>query len=346
VTALRHAVPPVTIPASLSRRLRSLARGACLLAIIPAPAGICLAANDEVVAIAAKVSRDYTRKKLPDGTFEAESYAFGKGDNLSGARVDGTADKLDFMDVARTMAVPLAEKRYLPTADPKTTRLLIMVYWGTTRAPEFATDSNSHYEAQLALQSQARAVQGMKDYVNPIKTNPTMSMNPANEAAAAADGVVLAATIGIQAENQRREDADMKIATLLGYDSWWIKANGAMDAGPMGISKADMRSELEEDRYFVVLSAFDYQALVKSKKMKFLWEVRFSIREHGNAFDDKLAAMTEKASEFFGRDSGGLRHESLPDGKVEIGAVKSLGVVSDDDPARPPPTPSPPPARK
>jgi hypothetical protein len=169
----------------------------------------------------------------------------------------------------------------------------------------------------------------MKNYVNPSKTNPTLTTNPANEAAAAADGDVLAANIGIQAENQRREDADMKIATLLGYDSWWIRANGAMDGGPMGRSKADMRAELEEDRYFVVLSAFDYQALVKSKKMKFLWEARFSIREHGNAFDDKLAAMTEKASEFFGRDSGGLRREDLPEGKVSIGAVKSLGVVTD-----------------
>jgi hypothetical protein len=284
-------------------------------------------ADTQVVAIASKTAKDYVRKKLPDGTYQAESYVFGKGDNLSGARVDGTADKMDFMDIARTMAVPLAEKRYLPTADPKTTRLLIMVYWGTTRAPEYATDSNSHYEAQNALQSQARAVQGMKDYVNPIKTNPTMSMNPANEAAAAADGVVLAATIGIQAENQRREDADMKTATLLGYDSWWIRANGATEGGPMGLSKSDMRAELEEDRYFVVLSAFDYQALVKSKKMKFLWEVRFSIREHGNAFDDKLPSMVAKASEFFGRDSGGLRHEDLPDGKVEIGPVKSLGVV-------------------
>jgi hypothetical protein len=114
-------------------------------------AGSAFAATGEVVAISAKVSRDHIRKKLPDGTFGAESYAFGKGDNLSGARVDCTADKLDFMAVARTMAVPLAEKRYLPTADPKTTRLLIMVYWGTTRAPEYATESNSHVESQLAL---------------------------------------------------------------------------------------------------------------------------------------------------------------------------------------------------
>jgi hypothetical protein len=55
--------------------------------------------------------------------------------------------------------------------------------------------------------------------------------------------------------------------------------------------------------------------------------VRFSIREHGTAFDDRIKGMAELASDYFGRDSGGLQHTSLPEGKVEIGPVKSLGVV-------------------
>src|ERR1035438_3288542 len=95
----------------------------------------------------------------------------------------------------------------------------------------------------------------------------------------------------------------------------------------MGRRKADMRSELEEDRYFVVLTAFDYQELVKKKKQKFLWEVRFSIREHGTAFDSRLAGMAALAADYFGRDSNGLHHVDVPEGKVEIGTVKSLGVV-------------------
>jgi membrane-bound lytic murein transglycosylase len=146
--------------------------------------------------------------------------------------------------------------------------------------------------------------------------------------AASVDDDLLAATIGVQAENQERENRDMKTATLLGYDSWWVAVNGAMDGSSMGRRKADMRAELEEDRYFVVLTAFDYQTLVSKKKTKFLWEVRFSIREHGTAFDDRLAGMVAKASDYFGRDSGGLRHVDLPEGKVEIGPVKSLGVVT------------------
>jgi len=96
----------------------------------------------------------------------------------------------------------------------------------------------------------------------------------------------------------------------------------------LGYKKQDMLNELEEDRYFVVLTALDYRLLVKERKSKMLWETRFSIREHGNAFDARIAGMAARASDYFGRDSKGLHHDDLPDGRVEIGPVKSLGVVS------------------
>jgi hypothetical protein len=293
-----------------------------------ATAGSALAST-EIVAIASKTAKDYVRKKLPDGTFQPESYTFGKGDNLGGARVDPTIDHMDFMDIARTIAVPLAAKKYFPTQDPKTTNELIMVYWGTTLAPEFATESNTHMELQQANQYKEVADQlKMQASAAANSPNARSAKMIAESYAASVDGQLLAATIGVQAENQEREDRDLKTATLLGYDSWWVKVNASMDGGPMGRSKADMRSELEEDRYFVILSAFDYQTLVRQKKQKFLWEVRYSIREHGNDFEKRLPSITAVASDYFGRDSQGLHHVEVPDGKVLIGPVESLGTVA------------------
>ncbi len=284
--------------------------------------------GDEVEAIASKTAKDYVRKKLPDGTLQPETYAFAKGDSL-GARVDATVDKLDFMDIARTLAVPLAQKRYVPTQDPKTTNELIMVYWGTTLAPEFATESSSHQLAQQANAAQQQAILRLNENTGEVRNRPdSLNAMPGKEALAEADNQLLAANVGIQAENQRREDADMKTATLLGYDSWWVSANAAMGGTALGRRKADMEAELEQDRYFVVLTAFDYQALVRNKKQKFLWEVRFSIREHGNQFDKRLPAMVALASDYFGRNSNGLQHIDVPEGRVDIGPVKSLGVVA------------------
>jgi hypothetical protein len=292
-----------------------------VLAFCAALQGVLAAQGEEVEAIASKTAKDYARRKLPDGTYKPETYAFGKGDNWGGARVDPTLDPMDFMDVARIIAVPLAGKGYIPTSDPRTTDELIMMYWGTTRAPEIATESNNYVLSQQANDRVARAQLMLKD------ANNRSERKVAQQALAAADDDLLMATEGIQEENQRREDTDMKTATLLGYDSWWVEINGAMGGTALGYRKADMQRELEEDRYFVVLTAFDYQKLVKEKKQKFLWEVRFSIREHGTAFDDRIKGMAELASGYFGRDSAGLHHDTLPDGHVEIGPLKSLGVV-------------------
>jgi hypothetical protein len=299
---------------SPGRVLRLLSLGFCAALL----GGICAHADD-VEAISSKVASDYVRKKLPDGTFQPETYAFGQGDDWRGARVDPTIDDLSFMDVARILAVPLAKKQYLPTADPKTTQELIMMSWGTSRAPEKATESISHQRLQQANDMRERALQMAK-----AKEGNGMAVK---QLMAEADNQILMALSAVQAENQTREDTDMKTATLLGYDSWWMEVNSAMGGSPMGRRRMDMEDELEEDRYFVVLTAFDYQKLVKEKKSKFLWEVRFSIREQGTAFDDRIKGMAELASDYFGRDSGGLHHDTLPNGNVEIGPVQSLGVV-------------------
>jgi hypothetical protein len=248
------------------------------------------AGAEEVEAVSSKVSKDYVRKKLPDGSYKSETYTFGKGDNCGGARVDPTFDKLDFMDVARILAVPLAKKGYIPTRDQTTTNELIMVYWGTTRAPEHATESNSHDLEQKATIMEQQGLLMLKHAAS------RSEIHIAKEYLAEADNQLLATNVSVQAENQRREDTDMKTATLLGYDSWWTEINGAMGGTAFGYRKQDMLNELEEDRYFVVLAAFDYQSLVKQKKSKFLWEVRFSVREYSNAFDKRIEGMAELAS--------------------------------------------------
>jgi hypothetical protein len=300
-----------------ARLLRLLSIGLCAGFL-----GKSLAAADVVEAIASKAAKDYVRKKLPDGVFQPESYVFGKGDDWRGARIDPTIDDMDFMKVARVLAVPLAKKQYIPTADPKTTDELIMVSWGTTRAPEHATESISHQRLQAANEMRDKALMMLKT------AGSGSGGLAAQQLLAEADNQIMMDLSAVQSENQARENADMRTATLLGYDSWWIETNSAMGGSPLGRRRMDMEDELEEDRYFVVLTAFDYQKLVKEKKSKFLWEVRFSIREHGAQFDSRIAGMAELASNYFGRDSAGLHHDTVPEGKVEIGPVQSLGVVS------------------
>jgi hypothetical protein len=320
---------------SVSRRSSPLRESAatrlpCALILVACAVLVWLpcASAENAVAFSTKLSNGYVRKKLPDGSFKVETYAFGEGDDWGGARVDASMDRMKFMDVARVIAVPLAARNYLPSPDQKTTDLLIMVYWGTTRAPEHASDTNTLQMAQDAERIQNQAAQATNDalgHEGAAHGNPNdAKVAKINQASADAD--FRAALEGLQAEDQRRENDDAKTVALLGFDSWWLKTEQASGGGERALRKKDMLDELEEDRYFVVLMAYDFQAMTK-KRSKLLWEAHISIREHSNEFDKRLLAMVTEASPFFGADSRGLQHQVLPEGNVEVGPVRSLGVV-------------------
>jgi len=94
--------------------------------------------SNEITTVSSRACDDYVRTRQPDGTFQVETYAFGKGGNYRGPDRDPTIEEKSFEDVAHTIAIPLASQNYLPSSDPNDTKFLIMVYlgtsWGTTGA--------------------------------------------------------------------------------------------------------------------------------------------------------------------------------------------------------------------
>jgi hypothetical protein len=290
--------------------------GLCLLGSISVGAYlVSTAQGEEIEAVSSRVSADYVRAKLPDGSFQPETYAFAKGGYRSSGTQDYSIDKIQFLDVARTIAGPLATQRYIPAKDPKTTRLLVMVYWGATASLTHSSDSAGYQNLQLAqgaLSSAQMDSHGM----------------PAGGGIAADQNELDASLALVNLENHIRDRADAENAALLGYDSWWDKYSGhAVFGTALAEHKQEMIDELEEGRYFVVLMAYDFQLLLKEKKHKLLWETRFSVRQRGNEFDKQLEKMAQYASTYFGQDSHGLTHKPLPEGQVEIGDLKNLGVV-------------------
>jgi hypothetical protein len=304
-------------------RVRTLA--ALGLAVGPAllsPAFEAGGAND-ITAVSGRTSGDYVRARLANGTFKPETYAFGEGGAWKGDKADSSIDNLKFLGVAHMIAFPLASQNYLPSRDPNTSKLLIMVYWGTTHAPEHASESSDYVNLQNT--------QGKLDQVlSQIKVPPASSKNPLingmTAEIGAAEDAVSTAMAGVVAENHMRDQDDQRNAMMLGYDSWWEQTR-KYDGTPLAYQREDMLSELEENRYFVVLMAYDFQILWKQKKHKLLWETRFSIRQRHHDFDKDLPAMAQYASRYFGQDSDGLVHEAIPLGRVDIGEVKSLGEV-------------------
>jgi len=264
---------------------------------------------DGITAVISRVSDDYVRARLPDGSFQPEYYAFGEGGKWTGETSDATFDKLHFMDVARAIAEPLAGRNYLPARDPAKTKLLIMVYWGTTAVP-MRPEENPLY---------ANFQQCLAEYKMLLAVDP-----------AAADGVLTSGLSQLAMANRETDRIDFKNAAMLGYDSTGLIGT---DYGryiahtALGVDQRDQVAEIEEPRYFVVLMAYDFQLMWKEKKHKLVWETRFSVSERRNEFDRALPAMAQYASRYFGQSSNGLLRTRVPEGDVRVGEPRSLGEV-------------------
>jgi hypothetical protein len=78
-------------------------------------------------------------------------------------------------------------------------------------------------------------------------------------------------------------------------------------------------SQVEVNRYYVILRAYDFQTAWKEKKLKLLWETRFSLSQRLHDFGKDLPTMAQSASAYFGHDSYGLVYTPVPEGRVEVG---------------------------
>jgi hypothetical protein len=127
-------------------------------------------------------------------------------------------------------------------------------------------------------------------------------------------------------------------AALLGFDSGGVSELSLEPSLPgygtnfkMSLfrqSRYEVLDALATNRYFVILRAYDFQAAWRQKKVRLLWETRFSLSERRHDFERELPAMARYASLYFGQDSHGLvRIPPIPEGRVDIGDVMSLGPV-------------------
>ena len=285
--------------------------GALILAMVANP----LAADPVtgIEAVSSKVAADYIRAKKPDGSFVPEPYSFGKGGNWGGEIKDLTIDKLTFLDVAHVIAPALARQKYTPGTDPQKMKLLIMLYWGTTAVPP-------PYESDTLYQNYNQSLTEYNSLVSQAQGYPAGEKETILEEASA---VLSTGLHQLDIENHERDRIDFKNAMMLGYDqSGLVGTERGKYLAHTALRQEgdDQRAEIEDNRYFVVLMAYDFPLLWKQKKHKLLWETRFSINQKHNEFDKTLPAMAQYAEKFFGQPSNGLVRERLLNAEVEIGA--------------------------
>jgi hypothetical protein len=115
-------------------------------------------------------------------------------------------------------------------------------------------------------------------------------------------------------------------AALLGYQGTLERerAKPVVTTTEMSLS-----NELNEERYFVVLIAYDYQHLRREKKATPLWITRLSIRSPGNNFTEAMPTLAMAGADAFGKQIDGLVRvkATAADANVKLEELKFLGDV-------------------
>lgn len=94
----------------------------------------------------------------------------------------------------------------------------------------------------------------------------------------------------------------------------------------------DFYDEFRAGRYFVVMKAYDAQVARKEKRLKLLWESRFSIQRQAVVFSDQLPSMSRFAARTFGHETNGILNPDSIKGEVKMGELKVLGYSGPSKP--------------
>ena len=296
-------------------------RRAALVAVLAAtmlsPAALT-AAETVATAVYARVAKDYKRVRLQDHSFKPEYYALANGGRIEGTSSDKTVDRVGYPTVAQTAVRLLAQQNYHYAQSKEQARLLIVLHWGNT----FPSKNDPNYTQYINIMG------GMQRSGNPQGMG---SMDRAANLGGSGmpGGAWEDILVQILMEERVRDRLNARTARVLGYLDDVNDSNDIRRWAGGGDRYNDLISEVEDPRYYFVISAYDFPELLKSGQKKLLWQTRVSVRSAGNSFDDSFVPMLRSASRYFGRDSGKLVRKEEDKVRVELGDLKFLGEVEE-----------------
>lgn len=124
------------------------------------------------------------------------------------------------------------------------------------------------------------------------------------------------------AERIERELLDRKIQRLLRAPMRFPST--------LSFAERDVLDLTRDDRYFVVLAAFDYQAATR-KEIKPLWRVKLSTRNVGASMGEAIAALARAGKGWYGRNEPEPKQERIPlfpAGAVRVGEATVVDDTS------------------
>ena len=252
------------------------------------------------------------------------TYVVAKGGVEPGMSADESMDDVKFAGVVRVLGKYLAKQAYFPAKDGKKADLLMVLHWGKTIP--FSDGVGRGMLDQGVQKFSDLQKMGLGIGGRPFADG--ASEDPVTKALTeAATSQMVQGMMEIRFAQDARIEADRRNANLLGYTAELIRRDNPSLYAGAGTAYYDLMEDLETERYYIAVTAYDFQDALKNNHKKGLWRTVASIDARGNRFDERLMAMVERASRYFGRDSGRLIRQFEYTPHINLGELKTLGVV-------------------
>ncbi|MEM9157689.1 MAG: hypothetical protein AAGB46_01470 [Verrucomicrobiota bacterium] len=237
-----------------------------------------------------------------------ETYHFFKGRYFGGFIADKSLDKVEFQDVVETLAEFMQVRNYFPARDRTDGDLLIVVHWGVTGVEE-------DWDELMGITSYDS---GVGDFGPGDGGGGEFGPDASAPAGAAFDS-------GGGFEGYNNDNSSRSVASnarLLGFS----KALNKRGLSPS--EEYELRMELQDERYFIILMAYDWQHLQSEKEFKLQWSTRFSLNSIGTNFVEAHHTLSRAAMTHFGTNLEDLESERTfhGEGKIEHGELEIIGT--------------------
>ena len=328
---------------------RTCGRTAITMLFVLTVAPVLPAANIVATAVYSRISKDYKREKAKDGSFMPEYYVMTNGGRIEGTTSDITIDRVTYVEVAQTARRFLATQSYHLAETTEQAKLLLVLNWGSTIAP-----NGMHQQQNVAsLRDAIASLGGVQHTLNnpdprdenaakpvyqgqDLAGNATAGFNRSPQWATNEEMAVVNMADSVESsfvkslsDDRVRDRLNEANARVLGYLDDLSDANDIRRYAGGGDRYNDLIGDVEESRYYIVVSAYDFRELNKKNRKKLLWQTRVSVRSPGNSFNDTYLAMLKNASQYFGQNSGKLVRGEGTKGTVELGELQYLGEAKD-----------------
>ncbi|MDA0348377.1 MAG: hypothetical protein O3C43_15450 [Verrucomicrobia bacterium] len=251
------------------------------------------------IVIKAVASAEYVKDRALDGEKKIQTYNFVEGRFYPGRTKNRGLKEFTFMDIVTDMAEHLKQQGYYNHPLVGEGDLLIVVHYGVT-------DYEESFEEMMGYTS-------LED----------MGYSEDMDAGALADFQFMRSVA--ENMNQSNEQSTYKKAQLLDMEE-------AYDRRTSSTEEHELKSMLQEERYFVVLMAYDFP-LIKKGETKLLWSTRYSIRAVGQSFSQAIRDMNLVAGDYYGKNIKGLNKNRATDkSRVEMGEIEVIATGSDAEP--------------